>query len=119
MLDAARAIADLRALGLTVEILSGDLAGLARWGRPSALVLSDGAAVAVDVDASGSGRTFAQALSANRPTYDADGINGQPAVRYTSAGANSSWMQCDSEAQELFGGTLPPWTWVAVPPPRR
>ena len=88
--------------------------GLAQWTAPRRMALADGAAVATSTDWTGNGNHFAQATAANRPTYDADGINGVAGELYVPDGANSSWMQCDAAAQSFFGGTLKEWGWMAV-----
>lgn len=49
------------------------------WSAKS-LVLSDGAEITSLPDTSGSGNTMTQATSSARPIYDADGINGFPAM---------------------------------------
>jgi hypothetical protein len=86
---------------------------LARWGNPALLELDDTDPIETYPDQSGNNVVFEQSLAANMPTYSATGINGHPAVRYTAAGANSSWLQADAFANALFGGTNQPFTWAA------
>lgn len=91
--------------------LPSDISGLARWGRPDLLGSNNLDVVTTYPDSSGNGRTF-NGTSTNKPTYATAGINGYPAIRYTAS--LSSWMECDSSAQTLFGGTNTPFSYFVV-----
>lgn len=57
------------------------IAGLEQWLRADSLGLSNGASVSSWSDESGNGYDFAQATSANQPTFVTGVANGLPAVR--------------------------------------
>jgi hypothetical protein len=59
------------------------IAGLGLWVDASQITgLADGDPVATWSDLSGNGRNFAQATSAQRPTYKVSILNGKPVVRF-------------------------------------
>lgn len=75
--------------------------GLAVWFKLDMLTnLADGAAVSLWPDASGNGCDAFQALAANRPTFVANAINGQPAVRFNAA--NSTHLLFARPVQDDF-----------------
>ena len=66
---------------------------LAVWYKADALTnLVNGSPVAVWPDLSGNGNNALQTLSANRPTYIASAINGQPAIRFNAANSSYLWF---------------------------
>lgn len=62
--------------------------GLQLWLKADALGLTGGAAVAAWADQSGNGNDATQGTVGNRPTYQANVINGQPVVRFTGSSAH-------------------------------
>src|SRR4051812_10751339 len=59
-----------------------DIPGLVGWWRASSLALASGDPVASWTDESGNGFHWLQATPEAQPTYIANVINGQPAVRF-------------------------------------
>ncbi|MGC3959930.1 MAG: glycoside hydrolase family 76 protein [Verrucomicrobiota bacterium] len=87
--------------GVNSAEVSASPVGLVAWFRADSLTnLADGAAVALWPDASGNGCDASQPLAANRPTFVANAINGQPAVRFNAA--NSAHLLFARPVQDDF-----------------
>lgn len=85
-----------------------------RW-RASDLALADGDPIASWPDISGAGGTFTQASASQRPTYIADGINGQPGALFDGVDdtLTAAWP---STLDEAAGMTIAVITRVVTPP---
>jgi predicted alpha-1,6-mannanase (GH76 family) len=72
---------------------SGSPIALVVWLKADAIPgLANGAGVAAWNDLSGNGYNAIQTLSANRPTYVTNAINGLPVVRFNSASSSYLWF---------------------------
>jgi hypothetical protein len=79
------------------------IAGLQLWmdaTRISSLTFN-GSSVSQANDLSGNGRHFTQGTGANQPTYAAAGMNGRPALQFTSSVANR--MDSTATIADVFG----------------
>jgi hypothetical protein len=66
---------------------------MAAWFKADALTnLANGAPVAVWPDATGNAFNAIQPLSGNRPIFVANGMNGQPVVRFNAANSSYLWF---------------------------
>ncbi len=73
--------------------VSANISTLSVWLKADALAgLTDGASVSDWPDMSGHGYDAIQTISANQPTYVANAINGQPAVRFNSVNQDYLWF---------------------------
>src|SRR5687768_3177703 len=66
-------------------MLSHGADGLAAWFRADAIGVVSGAPVTSWADSSGHGRSATQSMAVRRPTFQAEGLNGRPSVRFDAA----------------------------------
>jgi len=65
---------------------------IARFKADSLTNLANGAAISLWPDETGNGHHAVQNLTANRPTFIANGLNGQPSVRFNAANSSYLWL---------------------------
>ncbi len=83
----------------SVEV-TGAIPTIVAWFKADALILANGASVAIWNDSSGHGFTAIQTTLNQRPTYVASALNGLPVVRFN--GTNSQVMTLNRPVQDSF-----------------